>query len=400
MRQSHAVNIFNRKYRQIIIAASLFLVFSLAALVATWQIAQDFQRSAIKINISGRQRMLSQRLTKTLLQLENAFATEDNIRNELYNEFVSSAELFNSTLEGFLTGGTLTGGNDEPVQIPAIAAPAARTILEDAARVWRPIYSQMQPLLQGDSGADMDQLILSDVRPTLNIALDNNLVLLNLMNELTFQLETLARNRAQRLRMVQITSVIFALVNFAVLLLSSLRNLASTDSALSTSLAEVRKLNLRLEADRNNLSALFEGFMDNSPVSMWIKDPQRRYVRVNDYFADELGRSKSSLAGKRYEDIVNNTHTKFFADADSDVLRRGQTRIDYHDFTTQSGVQHRMTTRFPIFDVHGNLYALGGMSVNITNYRDDPNPASTLKPADDLISDRKMPGSKDVSGSP
>lgn len=368
MRQSQPTYIFNRKYRQIIIAASLFVVFSVSALIATWQIARDLQQSAIKINLSGRQRMLSQRWTKTLLQLEDIFLTEDVMSAELYEEFVTTTELFHTTLVGFLDGGTVTAGDGTPINIPAIDDPPARTILQNARNVWQPIYDEMQAFLQVESSADIDELILDNLRPTLDYALDNNLTLLNLMNELTFQLETLARNNAQRLRTIQITSVVFALINFIFLLLVTVRNLIKTDTELAASVAEIKKLNLRLEADRNNLSALFEGFMDNSPVSMWIKDRQRRYVRVNNYFADELDRSRSSFAGKRYEDINNDDNVQLFTDADNDVFQHGKTRIDQHDFTTKAGVQRRITTRFPIFDAHGNLYALGGMSVNVTDY--------------------------------
>ncbi|MEM6430759.1 MAG: PAS domain-containing protein [Deinococcota bacterium] len=368
MRQSQPTYIFNRKYRQIIIAASLFVVFSVSALIATWQIARDLQQSAIKINLSGRQRMLSQRWTKTLLQLEDIFLTEDVMSAELYEEFVTTTELFHTTLVGFLDGGTVTAGDGTPINIPAIDDPPARTILQNARNVWQPIYDEMKAFLQVESSADIDELILDNLRPTLDYALDNNLTLLNLMNELTFQLETLARNNAQRLRTIQITSVVFALINFIFLLLVTVRNLIKTDTELAASVAEIKKLNLRLEADRNNLSALFEGFMDNSPVSMWIKDRQRRYVRVNNYFADELDRSRSSFAGKRYEDINNDDNVQLFTDADNDVFRHGKTRIDQHDFTTKAGVQRRITTRFPIFDAHGNLYALGGMSVNVTDY--------------------------------
>ncbi|MEM7734620.1 MAG: PAS domain-containing protein [Deinococcota bacterium] len=379
MHQTRSSYIFNHKYRQIIIAASLFLVFSLAALVATWQIARDLQQSAIRINLSGRQRMLSQRWTKTLLQLEDILLAEDAMSTELYEEFVTTTELFHSTLMGFLDGGTVTSGDNTLIRIVAIEDPSARTILQNTRIVWQPIYDDMQAFLQAESPADIDQLILSNVRPTLNYALDNNLTLLSLMNELTFQLETLARNNAQRLRTIQITSVLFALINFVFLLLFTVRKLIKTDTELAVSLAEVRKLNLRLEADRNNLSALFEGFMDNSPVSMWIKDPQRRYVRVNDCFANELGHSRSSLAGKRYEDIRDDDYTQTFTEADSAVFEHGETRVDDHDFTTEAGMQRRITTRFPIFDAHGNLYALGGMSVNATDYHLDSPQAKDIR---------------------
>ena len=56
------------KYREIVLAVAFFLVFDLAVLVLNFYISFQLSADAVSINLSGRQRMLSQRMTKVLLK--------------------------------------------------------------------------------------------------------------------------------------------------------------------------------------------------------------------------------------------------------------------------------------------------------------------------------------------
>ena len=55
------------KYREIIWAVALFLVLDLSVLVLNFYISYQISEDALSINLAGRQRMLSQRITKSLL---------------------------------------------------------------------------------------------------------------------------------------------------------------------------------------------------------------------------------------------------------------------------------------------------------------------------------------------
>ena len=59
------------KYREIIIAVALFLLFDLGVLVLNFYTSFQIGQDAVGINLSGRQRMLSQRTAKALLALES-----------------------------------------------------------------------------------------------------------------------------------------------------------------------------------------------------------------------------------------------------------------------------------------------------------------------------------------
>ena len=60
------------KYREIIVAVALFLLFDLGVLVLNFYTSFQIAEDAVGINLSGRQRMLSQRTAKALLAVETA----------------------------------------------------------------------------------------------------------------------------------------------------------------------------------------------------------------------------------------------------------------------------------------------------------------------------------------
>ena len=70
------------KYRGIMIAISLFLIFNLSVLALNFYTSSTLNNDAVSINLSGRQRMLSQRTTKVLLAIQvYAAKGQYNVKN-------------------------------------------------------------------------------------------------------------------------------------------------------------------------------------------------------------------------------------------------------------------------------------------------------------------------------
>jgi nitrate/nitrite-specific signal transduction histidine kinase len=182
------------KYREIVLAVVCFLIFDITVLSLNFYISFQLSDSAAAINLAGRQRMLSQRMTKELLAaklesqelyaMQNApslkalqkTVTEFNatINNRVGSERVQSqrmlahrmtAELgsqpvtviqpstslqalqktitqFNATLEGFESGGLVTGGDGRQVHLNAIQSKTGRDILQQTDAIWLPLYEK------------------------------------------------------------------------------------------------------------------------------------------------------------------------------------------------------------------------------------------------------------------
>lgn len=212
---------FLGKYREIVLAVAFFLVFDLAVLVLNFYTSYQISTDAVAINLSGRQRMLSQRMTKALLQLE-ADRHNQADTSEALKELRLSSELFSSTLEAFSKGGTVKGGDNQSVELAPVATTQGHTILRNAQEIWRPYAGALEPLLAG-------QPTDAQIETAALYARSANLKLLKLMNELTTELESVATAKADRLRMVQTGGIALALLNFAFILFKFIRKLRESD---------------------------------------------------------------------------------------------------------------------------------------------------------------------------
>lgn len=97
------------KYREIIFAVALFLLLDMSVLVLNFYISYEISEDALSINLAGRQRMLSQRITKSLLTAQANINQDQSIADALA-ELKSTTTLFDLTLAAFERGGRVPGG--------------------------------------------------------------------------------------------------------------------------------------------------------------------------------------------------------------------------------------------------------------------------------------------------
>lgn len=224
------------KYRTIIISIALFIVFDLGVLVMNFYISSQITKDAIGVNLAGRQRMLSQRTAKTLLQLQNATQSNSDIEKPL-EELRKTFNLFDGTLRSFNEGGQAVGGDGKPVVLERVDDPAGRAAIEKAFAVWTPYREKLQPVLTGDAPARV--AALPDV---VSYALANNVQILDQMNFLTTALEHMASAKADRLRMIQVGGITLALMNFFVILLHFIRQLRESDAMAEAARRETQDI--------------------------------------------------------------------------------------------------------------------------------------------------------------
>ncbi len=222
------------KYREIIIAVALFLVFDLAVLVLNFYVSFQISASAVEINLAGRQRMLTQRMTKELL-----VTVQDQRDNEPTDSSLEavgkSVKLFDQTLTAFKNGGSVMGGNEKMVQVNAIASPEGQEILAKADELWQPLLASVNTLLAKPDDANA-------LQATVAYARKNNVNLLKLMNQLTTKLEQAANARADMLRQVQTVGIVLALLNFAFILFKFIRRLRENDHKIEQAQTETTEI--------------------------------------------------------------------------------------------------------------------------------------------------------------
>jgi HPt (histidine-containing phosphotransfer) domain-containing protein len=222
------------KYREIVLAVACFLVFDLAVLMLNFYISFQISESAVAINLAGRQRMLSQRMTKELLEVQDDQAQARDIAPAVAR-LQKSVELFDRTLAGFREGGMVPGGDGKPVPLAPVASASGQVILAQAEALWRP-FRGMVP--EGGRNA----AVLLEVDAAARYARTYNTELLALMNRLTTDLEQAASARANTLRLVQTAGILLALLNFAFILFKFIRRLQDNDRRIEAAQAETAEI--------------------------------------------------------------------------------------------------------------------------------------------------------------
>ncbi|NJM18758.1 MAG: SpoIIE family protein phosphatase [Richelia sp. RM2_1_2] len=238
------LNIFSaKKYRTILLSAVLFLTFDLGVLLPNFLISSNLKKDAVSINLAGRQRMLSQKITKALLQVKVAQLAQRDT-GKAKQELEKSFQLFDDTLLGFDRGKIVTGGDDKPVFLDGVTTTQAKEIIAQAQTIWLPYKTKIQSVL-----ASSDNSLTASLEDAIVYTEGNNLKLLDLMNQLTTEQQQRADNKANTLQIIQTTGLIFALINFFILLSHSLRKFKDHDIQIQLASAEIEALNEKLEQD-------------------------------------------------------------------------------------------------------------------------------------------------------
>lgn len=200
------------RFRAVSIAISAFFLLDLALLGTTFLLSDQVKENAIVINLAGRQRMLSQRMVKCLLQLERAPLNE-SARQASLQELELTYHLFDTTLRSFTDGGTTTGTEGLSQKVSKVTQPKARLLLTQAEALWSPYRSAIENLLADQT---MDNAKLNTA---VSLALQQNQELLRLMNQLTGSLEANAVNKTKEVHFLQTLMLSMALLSFLLVML-------------------------------------------------------------------------------------------------------------------------------------------------------------------------------------
>lgn len=291
------------KYRVIVIAVALFLVFDLGVLILNFFTSYQISQDAISINMAGRQRMLSQRMTKSILAIENDTLQGRDITASK-TELQKTVALFDKTLGSFKTGGSVMGSNEQMIELNAIATADGSKILDAANAIWIPYFKTLQPLLQ-PTAFTPEQLSAAVV-----FARENNVKLLGIMNKLTNNLEQLASAKAQRLRMVQTIGIALALLNFGFILFKFIRSLRRSDELIEQAQQETNEI---LVTVKEGLFLLDEKYRIGNQFSASLATILRQEIKPGASFFNILGSMSSSetlASAQDYVSLLFGNHVK------------------------------------------------------------------------------------------
>jgi PAS domain S-box-containing protein len=129
-----------------------------------------------------------------------------------------------------------------------------------------------------------------------------------------------------------------------------------------------------LEATEKNRRRAFaeqiQAAIDRAPVSIYVKDLDRRYVLANKAAHEAVGLEAGEMIGRRDADVFPPETEQVIREADQRILRKEEAFES--EETVRLGDRERtfLTVKFPYFDDDGGLAGISGVSTEITAKRE------------------------------
>ncbi|HYP46403.1 MAG TPA: response regulator [Propionibacteriaceae bacterium] len=117
------------------------------------------------------------------------------------------------------------------------------------------------------------------------------------------------------------------------------------------------------EGDRDRYAAMLKSINDNSQAMIYAKDLEGRYLMANAAAQAVMGRPEHEIIGRTDEEINPELATDYRA-ADQKALQ-GPYRLEELSMGPQ-GLKAYDSTKFPLYDRAGKVYATCGISVDVT----------------------------------
>jgi len=137
-----------------------------------------------------------------------------------------------------------------------------------------------------------------------------------------------------------------------------------------------------------NDTYLMKLLMDHLPHSIFFKDEQSRFLRINKTCAIKFGLSKPEEAiGKTDFDFFEDEHARVAMDDEKEILKTGRPIIDKEEkevFSDENqSIRWTSTSKFPMYNSEGEIIGTFGITKDITEKK---NQQDELKETIDIIS--------------
>ena len=286
------------KYTTLILAIITFIIFDMGILTMNFFVAEQIGHDTEIIDIAGRQRTLSQRVTRAitefeLLAVKQLIDTADTLdadndlsqfkegddpeldsvefegqalfehfnteilsdeQIELDNYYINKLEalraelqdqvsIFDWTLDSFINGGKTTDTSGNSIYLDPAPTELALEKLHETEAIWRYFKNRIDIIMTRPASAYLNRgEIDSTLSEASEYAQNNNIRILTLMNELTQELTRNAAKKATTLRLIQFTGIAGALIFFLIIMYYIILRFRSADQKLDLAKRETDEI--------------------------------------------------------------------------------------------------------------------------------------------------------------
>jgi PAS domain S-box-containing protein len=112
-----------------------------------------------------------------------------------------------------------------------------------------------------------------------------------------------------------------------------------------------------------------QAILDGTPSLIFVKDLAGRFLLVNRAIESMFGVPRENLIGKTSHDVLPGEIADARRAADLDVIARRAEAFKEETIDRPDGIHTNLSVRFPLFDPLGNVYAVCGISTDITGHK-------------------------------
>ena len=122
----------------------------------------------------------------------------------------------------------------------------------------------------------------------------------------------------------------------------------------------------KIEEELRRSQTQLQSILDNSPGLIFLKDLEGRYLHVNQKFTKLFTLEEKEVIGKTDDEIFSAEQSTHFRAHDHQVIE-SQTLLEFEEEATYAdGLHTNIVHKFPLFNEQGRMFALGGITTDIT----------------------------------
>lgn len=155
-----------------------------------------------------------------------------------------------------------------------------------------------------------------------------------------------------------------------VLLLFNLTQIGAADTVRRRlAEGELLALNRELRSEQQQSHQLIETIFENSPAVIYVKDLEGRYLMVNQRYAEIFGFDRAAITGKTDHELFPKKEADAFRAMDGRVANAAQALTEEEVAPQTDGPHHYISVKSPLRDQSGQVYAIFGISTDVTEQR-------------------------------
>lgn len=226
-----------------------FLCLLTAILISTTQITKQQKDDGLILNISGRQRMLTQQMVKeTLICFNLAARNRQSDLERLKAQVFSTMKVFESTLYALKDGGKvpLNFNMTQFRECPPAATKEIDLQLEHVFSIWISIKNNIDKLLY--SGC-------TDVEP-MNYVINNNMELMEEMDKAALLMQYNAERKVKLMAQIQVVSIVVGIIIIIFSILMIKVNIVNPLNYITEAAESMSMGNLNYDLKRSGLKEI------------------------------------------------------------------------------------------------------------------------------------------------